>query len=216
MTNLDCDDCKLVSDLGPLRELTALTTLDCDDCGLVADLSPLLDLSKLKYLGLVETSVSLPDHLRNSSDASAIMAWFREHKEATGKRPLAEVKLLLVGQGRVGKTQFRLRFFEGKGIANHDPTLESTQHIDCVESMRALPKGHPSKFSQVKLRVWDFGGQEQLHSSHRFFLGSQRCFYVLVLAADRPANGESNAGNPKKSGARSEVVPDPRNPTRAI
>ena len=123
------------------------------------------------------------------------MAWFRENKQATGKRPLAEVKLLLVGQGRVGKTQLRLRFFEGVGIAHHDPTLESTKHIDYTEVTHALPEDHRTKLSQVKLRVWDFGGQNELHSSHRFFLGSQRCFYILVLAADRPANGESSDSN---------------------
>src|SRR5208283_830937 len=99
-------------------------------CELVSDLMPLSDLSKLEYLDVSMTAVPLPDHLQFSGDASAIMAWYREHKQATGKLPLAEVKLLLVGQGRVGKTQLRLRFFEGMGIAHHDPTLESTKHID--------------------------------------------------------------------------------------
>src|SRR6202043_807313 len=73
--------------------------------------------------------------------------------------------------------------------AHHDPTLESTKHIDYTEATER------TDFDQVKLRVWDFGGQEELHSSHRFFLGSQRCFYVLVLAADRPANGEISDSN---------------------
>jgi GTPase SAR1 family protein len=162
---------------------------------LVSDLSPLLDLSKLKDLDVSRTAVSLPDYLQYSCDGSAIKAWYRENKQATGKRPLAEVKLLLVGQGRVGKTQFRLRFFAGMGIAHHDPTLESTKHIDYSEATHPLPESHRTKLSQVKLRVWDFGGQNELHSSHRFFLGSQRCFYILVLAADRPANGESSNSN---------------------
>lgn len=218
LTDLELTSCKSVSDLKPLRALTNLTALGMYSCGSisdleplrglielevllltgcrsVSDLSPLLDLSKLCALDIKDTAVSLPDDLRGSTDASAIMSWYRENKLATGKRPLAEVKLLLVGQGRVGKTQFRLRFFEGMGIAHHNPTLESTRHIDCVESTRSLPVNHRSNLSQIKLRVWDFGGQEELHSSHRFFLGSQRCFYVLVLAADRPANGESSDSN---------------------
>jgi hypothetical protein len=73
--------------------------------------------------------------------------------------------------------------------------LESTKHIDYSEATHPLPENHRTKFSQVKLRVWDFGGQNELHSSHRFFLGSQRCFYILVLAADRPANGETSDSN---------------------
>src|SRR5207302_5428541 len=99
--------------------------------------------------------------------------------------------LLIVGQGRVGKTQLRLRCFEGMGIGHHDPTLESTKHIDYTEATRTPEDYERTEFDQVKLRVWDFAGQNELHSSHRFFLGSQRCFYILVLAADRPANGES-------------------------
>lgn len=195
LTALGMYSCGSVSDLEPLRALTELEALILTGCRSVSDLSPLLDLPRLHGLDIKDTAVSLPDDLRSSIDASAILAWFRENKLATGKRPLAEVKLLLVGQGRVGKTQFRLRFFEGMGIAHHNPTLESTRHIDCVESTRILPVNHRSKLSQIKLRVWDFGGQEELHSSHRFFLGSQRCFYVLVLAADRPANGESGDSN---------------------
>lgn len=192
LTALGMPSCGSISDLEPLRTLTALEVLHLMRCRSVSDLSPLLDLPRLHALDIKDTAVSLPDDLRSSTDASAILAWYREDKLATGKRPLAEVKLLLVGQGRVGKTQFRMRFFEGMGIAHHNPTLESTRHIDCVQSTRALPVNHESKLSQVKLRVWDFAGQEELHSSHRFFLGSQRCFYVLVLAADRPANGESS------------------------
>jgi GTPase SAR1 family protein len=195
LTYLDLRECEFVSDLEPVRAMTRLTHLYFRGCRLVSDLSPLLGLSKLYEIRVDGTAVPLPDHLEGWRDARAVMAWYRENKLASGKRPLAEVKLLLVGQGRVGKTQFRLRFFEGMGIAHHNPTLESTRHIDCVESTRALPVNHRSKLSQIKLRVWDFGGQEELHSSHRFFLGSQRCFYVLVLAADRPANGESSDSN---------------------
>ena len=32
----------------------------------------------------------------------------------------------------------------------------------------------------VRLHVWDFGGQEIMHATHRFFL-SQRSLYLLVL-----------------------------------
>ena len=195
LTALVMLSCGLVSDLEPLRTLTELQVLLLIRCRSVSDLSPLLDLSQLHGLDIQDTAVSLPDHLRGSIDAPAIMAWYRENKQATGKRPLAEVKLLLVGQGRVGKTQFRLRFFDGEDIAHHDPTLESTKHIDYSEATHTLPENHRTKLTQVKLRVWDFGGQNELHSSHRFFLGSQRCFYILVLAADRPANGESSDSN---------------------
>ena len=34
---------------------------------------------------------------------------------------------------------------------------------------------------QVRLHVWDFGGQEIMHATHQFFL-TQRSLYLLVLA----------------------------------
>lgn len=52
-----------------------------------------------------------------------------------------------------------------------------------------------SREAAVNVRAWDFGGQPELHSSHRFFLGAQRCYYLLVLAADRPTNGDGPDSN---------------------
>ena len=37
-----------------------------------------------------------------------------------------------------------------------------------------------AKKEQVKLRVWDFGGQEIMHATHQFFL-TERSLYVLVI-----------------------------------
>ena len=37
-----------------------------------------------------------------------------------------------------------------------------------------------AKNEQVKLRVWDFGGQEIMHATHQFFL-TERSLYLLVI-----------------------------------
>ena len=38
---------------------------------------------------------------------------------------------------------------------------------------------------EVKLNVWDFGGQEMLRGTHRFFL-TERSLYLLLLDDRRP------------------------------
>src|SRR5262249_35248639 len=149
MMRLDLAGCTALSDLGPLGALRELETLSFYGCESVSDLSPLFGLSQLGFINLTETPVSLPDHLWRSGDAQAIFAWIREESKAAGKRPLAEVKLLLVGQGRVGKTHLRRRLFEDGGIGFHDPGLDRTQHVDCVHVTRPLPPGHPTGLGAI-------------------------------------------------------------------
>lgn len=43
---------------------------------------------------------------------------------------------------------------------------------------------HQDKRASVRVNLFDFGGQPELHSSHRFFLANQRNLYVLTLRAD--------------------------------
>ncbi len=88
-----------------------------------------------------------------------------------GKRPLNEAKLILVGHGTVGKTSIVNR------LANKIFYKEEkkTEGINIT--------GWPVKLNSdedVKLNIWDFGGQEIMHSTHQFFL-TERSLYLLVL-----------------------------------
>ncbi|VTR92893.1 leucine-rich repeat : Leucine-rich repeat protein, putative OS=Trypanosoma vivax (strain Y486) GN=TvY486_0039050 PE=4 SV=1: LRR_7: Ras [Gemmata massiliana] len=195
LTTLKLSWCESVANLEPLRELRALTTLELSGCQSVADLEPLLNLSFLETLHVDGTAVSVPDYLRGESDARAILAWLRGEQYTSDESPLGELKLLLVGQGRVGKTHLRQRLFKLNNLGYYDREEQSTPHIDFTEKTLTLPANHATRLREVKLRVWDFGGQNELHSVHRFFLGAQRCFYILVLAAYRPANGDSSESN---------------------
>jgi internalin A len=93
--------------------------------------------------------------------------YFRLHG---GKRPLNEAKLILVGRGGVGKTSIVNRLL-------HDLFREEkkTEGIRITEwKFRLKPD------EEVRLNVWDFGGQEIMHATHQFFL-TQRSLYLLVL-----------------------------------
>jgi internalin A len=85
-------------------------------------------------------------------------------------RPLNEAKLILVGRGAVGKTSLVNRLI-------HDTFKDEkkTEGIKITEWGLVL-----NGDENVRLNVWDFGGQEIMHATHQFFL-TQRSLYLLVL-----------------------------------
>jgi internalin A len=88
---------------------------------------------------------------------------------------LNESKMLVVGQGGVGKTSLARvliwdEFFDGEskteGISIHKWNLQQ--------------KVTHSNEDEIQINLWDFGGQEIMHATHQFFL-TKRSLYVLVL-----------------------------------
>ena len=90
-------------------------------------------------------------------------------KEGVATR-INEAKLIFVGNGRVGKTSLS-KVLAGEAF---DPYENSTHCVRIKSWPVKLPDGR-----QVKLNVWDFGGQEVYHNTHRFFL-TTRALYMLV------------------------------------
>lgn len=91
---------------------------------------------------------------------------------------LKEIKVLVVGNKRVGKTSLinRIKF-------NFYNENESRTHGVDVSSMQLGE-------NNIKLNIWDFGGDEIYHGTHRFFFSS-RSLYLLVW--DRYTNDIANS-----------------------
>jgi internalin A len=85
---------------------------------------------------------------------------------------LYEAKLLIVGQGNVGKT-----FLMNRLIKNSAPETKTTEGID-IKAWLINTNSSPD----FRVNVWDFGGQEIYHSTHQFFL-TKRSLYLLVWEA---------------------------------
>lgn len=85
---------------------------------------------------------------------------------------LFEAKLLIVGQGNVGKTYLMNRL-----IKDETPATNTTEGID----IKSWKINTPSS-DEFRINVWDFGGQEIYHSTHQFFL-TKRSLYLLVWEA---------------------------------
>ncbi|MGH8888023.1 MAG: COR domain-containing protein, partial [Egibacteraceae bacterium] len=97
-------------------------------------------------------------------------------------QPQYEAKVLLVGEGNVGKTSL-VAALQGKPFVENRPTTHGIQ-------LGMLPVRHPALDVDLTLNTWDFGGQEVYRITHQFFF-SRRALYLLVW---RPREGqEENA-----------------------
>jgi internalin A len=101
--------------------------------------------------------------------AAILDYYFRTRGEE--KRPLNEAKLILVGRGAVGKTSIVNRLVHKKFRVE-----SKTEGIKITEWPLTVGKAK----DEVRLNVWDFGGQEIMHATHQFFL-TERSLYLLVL-----------------------------------
>jgi len=92
---------------------------------------------------------------------------------------LNEVKVLLVGDGGAGKTCL-VKQLLGEGFDPHEGQTDGI-NID--------PWMIDTDGEEVKVHLWDFGGQEIMHATHQFFL-SERSVYVLVLDGRKEEDAE--------------------------
>jgi internalin A len=100
----------------------------------------------------------LPSEVLESQDAQAILAAYRRYREAERRgalRPLNEAKLVVVGNEAVGKTSLIRYLVHGEPRDPDEKKTPGTAIHEKIE-VRAWSVHH----SQVRLNVWDFGGQE--------------------------------------------------------
>lgn len=107
-----------------------------------------------------------------SGNANEIIGLLR-NIAASGEVPNCRAKLVVVGNGRTGKTCLvkRLRGEEclGDEIFTHGISISrlTKEHLPDV------------KTDQLDLKVWDFGGQEVYYATHQFFL-SEEAVYIYA------------------------------------
>jgi small GTP-binding protein len=127
-------------------------------------------------------SLRLPKELLLSFDAAAIRDYFRR-AQSEGKRKLNEAKLIVVGNEAVGKTALVNYLINDEPCRDTDKTPEL--HIQ--ERIKVTPwdTHHTTRDTEeLRLNVWDFGGQEVTRETHKLFL-TARSLYLVVLEARR-------------------------------
>lgn len=101
------------------------------------------------------------------------------YKELEEKDFLYEVKLLLVGQGRVGKTCLSNALIDDNYILSDKDSTEGININRWIIPKESMVKINPKIQRDFQINIWDFGGQEIYHSTHQFFL-TKRSIYLLV------------------------------------
>lgn len=115
---------------------------------------------------------NLPPELVKNGRNKILEYW---HSLSHGESlPVNEFKLILVGDGGSGKTSLLKRITTGEFDKNEKQT-----HGINIQSWRLK---HGEK--EVSANLWDFGGQEIMHSTHQFFL-SNRSLYIVVIDSRR-------------------------------
>ena len=117
-------------------------------------------------------------------DRAVIEAYYRD-LEANTERQLNECKVILLGDGEVGKTYIIDR------ISNNNERLPENHKTDTTKGILLSTvqtadgetiESDASKFNDtdLKIRFWDFGGQQIMHSMHRCFLTSKTIYVIVV------------------------------------
>ena len=193
LQSLDCSH-NYLSDLAPLAALTALQSLNCNGTP-ISDLQPLLALENLTHLHVHGCDLSrtnstfflqchlqelyandvtlpnIPNEVLSKDFDDNCLPRLRAHIEdlQAGSTRLTHAKLMLLGNGRVGKTQLARRLREHE----FDETVSSTHGIQV----------HLLEHEARHWHLWDFGGQEIYHSTHALFMRT-RAVFVLVWSPD--------------------------------
>ena len=173
LTTLNLSSNNLSSLPPEIGQLTNLTALDLRYNSLSSLFPEIGQLTNLTTLDLSSNGLSsLPPEILNKYNQAANIINYYRSLQNNQKKPLHEAKMLLVGQGSVGKTSLKERLIRNK----YDPRRNKTDGID-IEDWTIKVDGR-----QLQVNIWDFGGQEIMHSTHQFFL-TKRSLYVLVLDA---------------------------------
>jgi internalin A len=155
-----------------IGRLTSLTRLDLRGNQLEGVPGRLADqLAKGMQLELAGNPLRdpLPEIIENGTDA--LIGYLSSLRDAVAQY---EAKLLLVGEGNVGKTSL-VAALRGAPFMEGRPTTHGIE-------IWPLAFRHPDLDLDMTLRAWDFGGQEVYRVSHQFFF-SRRALYVVVWNA---------------------------------
>jgi internalin A len=134
---------------------------------------------RLSFQNQADSPSTLPKELFGFfQDTQALLAAyrrFRESRTSNSLLPLNEAKLLVVGNEAVGKTSLIRYLVYGTPRDSSEPKTPGASIHEKIEI-----SSWSSNLSEVHLNIWDFGGQEIMRGTHRFFL-TERSLYLLVL-----------------------------------
>ena len=168
LQSLDLGHTQLTTLPAEIGQLTYLQELALSHTQLTILPVELGQLTTLHWLNLGGTSLNLPPEITDQGDAPHhILEYYFQPS-----RPLNEAKVVLVGEGGVGKTSLVRHLLDEIFVSDHDVT----------EGILVRDWSFDYNDETYRIHLWDFGGQELMHATHQFFM-TKRTLYLLVLDA---------------------------------
>ena len=186
--NLSYNRLTAVSDA--LAKLHHLQTIDLRHNRLMTVPDWLVKLLQLNALYLHNNPIHDPPpgiiNLQGSwgrADIRKLRAYFRQLAE--GEDVLYEAKLIIIGEGMAGKTTLAKKLLNPNyELRNEDATVGiQIFHWEFPWSQEELPNGQAKEVT-FRVNIWDFGGQEIDHATHRFFITKDSLY--IIVADTRP------------------------------
>ncbi|MEZ2301254.1 MAG: COR domain-containing protein [Microcoleus sp.] len=109
----------------------------------------------------------------------ALFQYLRAKAEA--QITLNEAKLILIGEGEVGKSCLL-------GALREDEWLESPLTTHGIE-IKPVIVTHPNTGTEISLNGWDFGGQPVYRSTHQLFFSAPAVYLVVWKPREGPQQG---------------------------
>ncbi len=186
LTSLDMNWCETLINLADIEQLTTLTRLTIFGCSVT------LPLHIAQHLLLLSPRLSLfadplviehvPPELTNRFNQTAFEDWWFAGQQS-GFATSKQLKVMLLGNGRIGKTQLARRLrgetFDSSVPSTHGIQLHSVSWTQLFGGQGLLPPAIDPVYADMQLHCWDFGGQDLYLGTHSLFLDHQAVYLLL-------------------------------------
>jgi internalin A len=170
LTSLWLDNNQLTTLPDWLENLTNLTRFTLHNNQLTTLPGWLPKLSEIDPITVSGNPLVSPPPEITAGGLKSIFAFIEARNQGSAQQWVS--KLLIVGEGGVGKTSLLRALLDDA----HDPEEPSTHGL----IIKDLSIEHPDKPSlQMRLSAWDFGGQQIYHATHQFFLTNRSLFLLI-------------------------------------
>ncbi|WP_207160584.1 leucine-rich repeat domain-containing protein [Rhodospirillum rubrum] len=161
-----------VTDLTPLAGLKSLWNIECSGCRIASVPDGFFDTPALHWVICSEGALAdIPAEVLSQGGADNCLPRIRAHLRdlEQGAERMRDAKMLVLGNGRVGKTQVCRQLLG----APFEENANSTHAIAVRSFERTAPDG-----GAFRIQLWDFGGQDIYHGTHTLFMRSRGIYLI--------------------------------------
>jgi len=179
LQSLDLSNNQLTSLPEWLGQLTGLRSLDFSNNQLTSLPESLAQLGKLSELKLNKNPLNSELAAAYEESLEALRRYL--HAKAEAQVVLNEAKLILIGEGEVGKSCL-LGGLRGDEWIENRPTTHGIE----IKSVTVID---PECGKEITLNGWDFGGQRVYRPTHQLFFSAPAVYLVVWKPREGPQQG---------------------------